>query len=233
MSDIPRFPSLPRGSPLERIVDSVAGTYSRIEADQTAFLELAALRGSALVCPAGCGSCCEGFVPDVLPAEAAFIALWLLEFEPTLAEKAAAWDGLGLSRLPPCPLLAGSPGDARCAIYPARPLVCRLFGSSGGRDKEGRPRFRPCASMPTAGHPPSSRRRPTLTGDDLVREYGSYPPVMADYVSELASLRPEEAAERPLLISALPAALGWVGLSLTLAQADDDRTYSLRDEREE
>ena len=232
MSDIPRFPSLPRGSPLERIVDSVAGTYSRIEADQTAFLELAALRGSALVCPAGCGSCCEGFVPDVLPAEAAFIALWLLEFEPGLAAEAAEWGELGPSTLPPCPLLRGSPGLARCAIYPARPLVCRLFGAAGDRDKEGRARFRPCARMPRVGHPISVGGRPTLTGDDLVREYGSVPPIMADYAAELASLCPGEGAERPLLISALPAAFGWVGLSLSLAEADGDRTYLIRDERE-
>jgi len=232
MSTIPRFPSLPRGSPLELIVDTVARTYSRVEADQAAFLFLAAHRGKALACPSGCGTCCEVFVPDVLPAEAAFIALWLLEYEPGLAAEAAAWGELGISGMPPCPLLGHSPEGARCAIYPARPLVCRLFGFAGVRDKEGRACFRPCAGLPGADTPATAGVRQSLTGDDLVRTYGSAPPVMADYAAELASLRPGEAAERPLMVSALPAALGWVGLSLALAEADGDRTYSIRDERE-
>lgn len=226
----PHFISLPRGSPLELIVDSVARTYSRVEVDQIAFLSRAVHKGKAFACPSGCGTCCEGFVPDVLPAEAAFIALWLLENEPDLAAEAAAWGEPGISALPPCPLLRHTSEGVRCAIYPARPLVCRLFGFAGVRDREGRTSFRPCVSLPSGAA--TGGARPSMVGDDLVRAYGSAPPVMADYAAELASLRPGEAAERPLLISALPAALGWVGLSLSLAEADGDRTYSFRDERE-
>jgi hypothetical protein len=71
-----------------------------------------------------------------------------------------------------------------------------------------------------------------MSGADLVREFGAAPPVMADYAAELASLRPAEAAERALLVEALPSALRRVGLSLSLAEDARDRTYSTRHARE-
>lgn len=227
-----RIPSSPRGSSLESLIAATAATYARMEAEQNAFLAAAAGRGSPLACPSGCGSCCEPFVPDVLPTEAAYIAAWLLENEPALAERAAAWAGAGPPSVPPCPFLRRSGREARCAIYPARPLVCRLFGAAAVRDREGRASFRPCARMPLPGRPPLGRERRPMSGADLVREFGAAPPVMADYAAELASLRPAEAAERALLVEALPSALRRVGLSLSLAEDARDRTYSTRHARE-
>lgn len=80
--------------------------------------------------------------------------------------------------------------------------------------------------MPLAGYPEIGGPRPTMTGTALAAGFGSEPPIMADYAAELSGLCPAEASERPLLVDALPAALAWVSLSLSLAEGALDRTYS-------
>ncbi len=226
MSTPDTLPSTPSGSLLEAIIAATGGIYARIDRDQRAFLSGAAAVGSALECPPGCGSCCEPFVPDILPSEAALIAAWLLESAPELARETAAWTAVDSPAVPPCPFLRRSGNGARCAIYPVRPLVCRLFGASGTRDKEGLASFRPCAHMPLAGFPPVGGERPSITGPRLEERFGAPPPAMAVYAAELAALSPSEAAERSLIVDALPAALARVSLSLSLADGMCDRTYS-------
>lgn len=229
MANPARIPATPKGSSLERLVADVAIIYARIEADQASFLAGAAALGSALVCPQGCGACCEPFVPDLLPPEAAFMAAWLLENEPELAREAAAWTQVGRAAPPPCPFLrrdlAGDHAGAGCAVYPARPLVCRLFGAAGVSDREGRASFRPCAHMPLAGYPPMGEERPTLSGPALLRGFGSEPPLMASYAAELVALSPSQASERSLIVQALPQALSRVALSLALAEGSALSTY--------
>jgi Fe-S-cluster containining protein len=227
------IPATPRGSSLESLVARVAGIYARVEADQRAFLAGAAASGAALRCPDGCGSCCEPFVPDLLPQEADFMAAWLLESAPDLAREAAAWADDGAPAAPPCPFLRRTLAGARCAIYPARPLVCRLFGAAGVRDREGRASFRPCAKMPLAGYPPVGGERPAIRGEELGGTFGSTPPMMADYAAELAASSPGESSDRSLILEALPRALARVGLSLALAEGDRDRAYSTSHDPEE
>jgi len=213
------LPSTPRGSSLEALVAAVAEIYERVGEDQRSFLEGAAARGAALACPAGCGSCCEPFVPDILPAEAAFIAAWLLENERDLASRAAAWTAEDRPSTPPCPFFRRDVPSAPCAIYPARPLVCRLFGAAGVRDREGRASFRPCAHMQLSGYPPIGSPRSTMSGSELELFFGSAPPIMADHASALVALYPSEVSERSPIIEALPTALARHCLRLSLAQA--------------
>jgi uncharacterized protein len=218
--------STPRGSSLEGIVASVVEIYARVHRDQAAFLSSARSRGSPLACPSGCGSCCEPFVPDILPPEASLIAAWLLESEPGLAREVASWTRADRPAAPPCPFLRRADDRARCAIYPVRPLVCRLFGAAGVRDRDGRASFRPCAHMSLADYPPAGRDRPSMGAAELDGRFGSAPPVMADYSAELAALCPSEALDRSAIVEALPAALARVGLALSLAEGARDRTYS-------
>ena len=158
--------------------------------------------------------------------EAAIIAAWLLESAPELAQETAAWTVADSPAVPPCPFLRRSGKGARCAIYPVRPLVCRLFGASGTRDREGHASFRLCAHMPLAGFPPVGGERPSITGPRLEERFGSPPPAMAVYAAELAALSPSEAAERSLIVDARPSAWARVSLSLSLADGRCDRTYS-------
>lgn len=220
------FPPTTPGSLLEGLISAVAEIYARIDADQLLFLTEAAVRGAALDCPSGCGSCCEPFVPDILPAEAAFMAAWLFDNAPGLARETAAWTPENRPASPPCPFLRRLGEMARCAIYPVRPLVCRLFGAAGVRDRDGRVSFRPCAHMPLSDYPAVGRGRPSMAGTELERRFGREPPDMAAYASELAALSPSEVAQRSLIVDALPAALARVGLSLSLAAGSLDPTYS-------
>ncbi len=237
MTTAAALPSAPKGSSVESLIAAVARVYARVESEQATFLASAAASGSALECPSGCGSCCAPFVPDVLPPEAAYIAAWLMESSPDLALEAALWTGEKRPATPPCPFLrhpaSGSPGGARCAIYPARPLVCRLFGAAGVRDRDGLASFRPCAHMPLSDYPAIGGARPAIAGPSLELRFGAAPPVMADFSAELAALCPSEAAERSLLVDALPGALARVGLSIALAEDSTDRSYSGRNEHEE
>lgn len=233
MSYSDTLPPTPKGSTLERDIFTVRLVYARVERDQQSFLTAAALHGAPLNCPPGCGSCCEPFVPDVLPVEAAYAAAWILAHAPDLANEIAAWRDGDRPPTPPCPFLRSTEEGARCAIYPARFLICRLFCASGIRDKEGKIAFRPCVHMPLAKYPPSGQSRPTLTGEALLRAFGVEPPAMVDYATELVSLSPSESGERHSILDALPSALVRVGLGLSLAARAPDGTYSMHDEREE
>jgi uncharacterized protein len=229
MSDTDPLPPTPEGSSLEGLISAVGAIYARIERDQEAFSASAAARDNPLRCPPGCGSCCEPFVPDILPAEAAYAAAWIIDRDPALATEIAGW-GADRPAAPPCPFLRIAEEGKRCGIYPARFLICRLFGVSGVRDKEGRAAFRPCAHMPFAGYPPRGGDRPALTGDKLLRAFGAEPPVMADYGAALVGLSPSDSGERRSLLDALPSAMVRVGLSLSLAARAPDPTYSTQDE---
>jgi uncharacterized protein len=231
MSDTDPFPSPPEDSHLFGIIAVVKAVYESVEADQRAFLEAADRSGSRLACPPGCGSCCEPFVPDILPVEAVYAAAWLLREEPALAAQAATWER-DSPAAPPCPFYRSATPEAHCAIYPARFLICRLFCAAGMYDREGRPSFKPCAHMSIAGYPPQGAARPVIVGENLTRLFGAQPPIMADYAAELVALSPSEAGDRLSVVEALPKALMRVGLSLSLAHAAFDRTYSSDEEPE-
>lgn len=158
---------------------------------------------AGLACPSGCGSCCEGFVPDLLPLEAAWLGAWLIRHEPerarALAERGISDDG-GRGRT--CPFYRPE-NDQHCGVYAGRPLICRLFAFSAIRAKEGGEAFALCRHLPARAGSPAR----IWSGAGIEAEFGSTPPVMADYARRVALLRPGEQGERQLLPEALPAAL--------------------------
>jgi len=186
---------------------------------------------SGLSCPFGCGSCCEAFVPDILPLEAEYLAAFLATKD---ADKAYALAARGLEdRVREdgrrgCPLYADDT-PYHCTVYAARPLICRLFAFSAVRDKRGQPSFALCRLMPEPAPKPSgaSAGAPAdaLTGDgaplhEALRARAMDAPLMADYGGELASIDPHSAGEREALPEALAKALGKV---LFLVGLDNER----------
>jgi Fe-S-cluster containining protein len=101
-------------------------------------------RRAGLACPAGCGTCCQTFVPELSPPEADLIAGYILSTSGPLT--ADSWLEGELSGACPFYRIEGDP--YHCGIYPVRPLICRLFGYAGNRGKDGKARFRPCRHMP-------------------------------------------------------------------------------------
>ena len=99
---------------------------------------------AGLHCPEGCGQCCEIFVPEITRPEAELIADHLIGLGQTVTLE--SWVRGELPGACPFFKLEGSP--YHCSIYSVRPLICRLFGYAGSRDKNGELRFRPCRHMP-------------------------------------------------------------------------------------
>lgn len=121
-------------------------------------------------CPPGCGACCEHFLPDITRAEALAVAAYLLfeKNDPSLIEKLEASSDL---TEPPCPLY-NPDSPFHCQVYPARPLICRLFGACASSDKDGNAVFRKCRYNTTDSMPASLRitdARPAEMEDFAIR----------------------------------------------------------------
>jgi uncharacterized protein len=209
-------------------LESLVELYRRADEAVAAFCA-----GSGLACPHGCGTCCEGFVPDVMPLEAAAVAAFLAG-----KDKAAAWSLAGAGSHVPgdpdlavrgqssadrgqsCPLFtADSPWH--CTVYEARPLVCRLFAFSAVRDKRGQSSFALCRLMPAAtgvavqgaaspgAASPGTAAR-SASGPAILQTFGAQPPFMADYGNEILALDPHSNGDRAPLPEALMDAMSQV-----------------------
>lgn len=180
---------------------SLAMLYDKADAAVSQFA-----MASSVSCPHACGSCCEGFVPDILPLEAAYIAAWLVVNDPGRAY-AVASEGLSpriaVDGRQGCPLYAdGTP--YHCTVYEARPLICRMFGFSGTRDKQGETTFSVCR------HGASEKVPRKASGSALATAFGILPPVMADFGADLISIDPDSSGRRAPLPEILPEVIGRV-----------------------
>lgn len=198
---------LPRGLegtafavPLERL----HGIYERIEEAQAEWIAATPYR-----CPPGCGSCCDGFEPDVLEVEALYLAAWLSLRDPVRFAALRSGAGEGHPRGKGC-FLADPTGKYHCTAYGGRPLICRLFAYSGDRAKDGSARFRLCSRMAADG--PRQMDEQTL-----VERFSILPPIMGDIAGEADSLLPDRAGERASLRVALPAAAAKISYLFELA----------------
>jgi uncharacterized protein len=185
--------------------------YDRIAMAQERSLAAIAGKGTALACHEGCGSCCEGFIPDVMPVEADYLADWLLGHRPGLAAAILELDDECAPSTPSCPFYEGGRPGGCCGIYPARPLICRLFGYAAVRDREGAESFSLCRAMPSRGG------RRSWSGPELERDLGSRLPIMSDFSAAAVAISPEEAGARAIVTAALPASLRRSSLRRRLA----------------
>lgn len=199
MGTIDILPRRLRGTSLEAPLAGLDRVYERIETAQSSWIA-----ATPYSCPPGCGHCCETFEPDILEIEALYLAAWIVRNAPErLADVDRNADRVGC-------VLADHEGCYHCTVYPARPLVCRLFAYSGDRGKDGTVRFRPCAHMKVAG-------KRDLGQAELTERYGMLPPVMGDLASEADLLLPGSAGERSPLREALPRAAAKIRLLTDLA----------------
>lgn len=206
------IPGIVPASLLAERLEALAYLYRRADVAVNQFVET-----SGVSCAFGCGSCCEGFVPDILPLEASYLAAWFVGSDRARAYEIAA---AGLSPIDKpdgrrgCPLYAADT-PYHCTVYEARPLICRMFAFSGIRNKHGSPTFSVCRQGLFAG-----AVRAAGGHDELIRVFGAEPPVMADMGSELAGIDPATSGERKPLDVALPEAMTRV-LFLVGMKGDD------------
>lgn len=199
-------------SVLARNLQILSDIYAEIAEKQTNFAASVRSKGLTVGCPADCGSCCEHFMPDVLPVEADMLAYHLLLKKPTLVnlvfvgpEATARPDG--------CPFWNAEGGGRNCRVYEGRPLICRLFGCSTVHSKKDEPVFAFCKRFP---QDPKLLSR-TYTGErQMVENFGFVPPAMSDYSAMVLGIEPDSAAERLPLDKALPPSLNRVALILQM-----------------
>lgn len=125
-------------------IAELAGLYAEVDRATTDFAAASGLR-----CPSGCGICCTRFTPTVSELEARYIADYLVSTGAT--DHAALGNHGGRPARTNSTNGVGCPfydGVRHCTIYPARPLICRLFGFAGSRAKDGEMQFSVCREMP-------------------------------------------------------------------------------------
>lgn len=199
-------------SVLARNLQILSDIYAEIADKQAQFASSVRSKGLTVGCPADCGSCCEHFMPDVLPVESDMLAYHLLLKKPTLVnlvlggpEAAARPDG--------CPFWNAKGGGRNCRVYEGRPLICRLFGCSTVHSKKDEPVFAFCKRFPQDPKLPSR----TYTGEwEIAQNFGFVPPAMSDYSAMVLGIEPDSAAERLPLDKALPPSLNRVALILQM-----------------
>ncbi|MEZ4366172.1 MAG: YkgJ family cysteine cluster protein [Kofleriaceae bacterium] len=123
--------------------------YAELVAKVDAFFDrVHQSHAAAMACASGCARCCEvelsitGIEAEVVDEAVAALPA------PTRARLAAR------AAAPPGPRCAALDDDDRCAIYAARPLVCRSHGLPiRGRDPRGLPVVEACALNFTGAGP--------------------------------------------------------------------------------
>ena len=234
--------------PNDRLVSALREletVYGELEEEQRAWIAVSPFR-----CPSGCGRCCEHFVPDVWEIEALYIAaqLWIegregerIQWRPDIRieeRQSLQMEGREnaqidrIERLSACPLY-NREGDFHCTVYATRPLVCRVFGFSGDRDKWGRLRYAPCRFMEVTSKERQGKRqramkveeeqqriergqlkqdtggeeKPQWTEQELSSRYPVLPPDMTLFGRRVEAIEPAWAGEREPLDGALLKAL--------------------------
>lgn len=199
-----------------------------MEEEQREWIEVSPFR-----CPSGCGTCCERFIPDIWEIEALYIAAQLMiEGRQSNTEEATSCTGTGRMQddVSTCPLYR-SEGRFHCTVYETRPLVCRVFGFAGDRDKWGHLRFTPCRFAEIQGEHPykgesqrvvhregwvhperggvegTEHRKRLWTEQELLSQFSRLPPDMTLYARKVQAIDPSWAGEREPLDKALPRAL--------------------------
>ena len=122
------FINLFSGLSVHERLRSMKSFYERIDEELNAFCE-----SNGISCLEGCGKCCEHYRPILTIAEAEYMACYLIQenrVEEFMGRIASSSDGAS------CPMY-NEEGSYHCSIYPARSLICRLFGAAPTLMKTG------------------------------------------------------------------------------------------------
>lgn len=215
---------------LMRHISALDSIYARVESAQATFREAAHNHGSPLACPKRCGTCCVHFVPDLMPVEADRIAYYLLTERSALIDHFLAHRQEAEAIDAACPFWNPDKPGENCMIYPARPLICRLFGFCSMLDKSGEPAFTLCRQMPSLEGNEKRRFIGTKTMDEV---FGSIPPLMMDFSRAVVALDPSDSGGRTTIDKALIPSLSKVSLFLKFAAAESASLTDIRDARGE
>lgn len=170
------------GTNLYDILVSVENDYSCIAEVQKKWY-----KKTNFVCPDGCGTCCINFEPDLMEAEALYMAAWLIENQLEVAKKIAQ-NEFPFNNGKTCPLF-NEKSKYHCSIYGGRAYICRLFGASSFYSKEQRRVWKPCKHYPDKllfmHNPPMKHMQ--YSEEETVEILGAFPPAMSDLLQGASS----------------------------------------------
>lgn len=186
MSEISTVLSKLQGTREAEILSQMEDSYNGIAIAQDQWYKKA-----EFVCAEGCGECCRNFEPDLLICEALYMAAWLIENQPGVAVEVGE-GRFPLPRKNGCQFWDENKAY-HCTIYGGRPLICRLFGASGSRSKNGETVFKPCKFYPVEKL--KNWKVPLFHqqySEAEVKEiFGTLPPLMSDLTEGAAAIIPE------------------------------------------
>ncbi len=207
-----------KGTRVEEILLEMDAAYGRISNEQSAWYS-----GSGFTCPEGCGECCRNFEPDILECEATYMAAWLLENQPEVAQKVAEGEF-------PYPRQGGcqfwkEDDPYHCSIYGGRSFICRLFGACSNHDKAGQLVFKPCKFYPEEKlqeyKTPLTHRQ--YSQQEVEKIFGTLPPAMENLMEEALSFDPDN-HETMLIREILPQIVRRIQWLLMMNNGNDDDT---------
>lgn len=186
MSEIQNMLNKLEGTGEAEILKAMEEAFSRVTSEQTEWYQK-----SQFFCPEGCGECCRNFEPDLLECEALYMAAWLLENQPEVAQKVAQ-DEFPYPQNNGC-LFWDEHNPYHCTIYGGRAFICRLFGACGSHSKTGETVFKPCRFYSTeklaAFKTPLEHRQ--YSQSETKNIFGTLPPVMSDLMEKAISINPD------------------------------------------
>lgn len=137
-------------------------------------------RDTGLHCLSGCGECCKK--PDIEATPLEFLPLALAIFDEGKAESmlAEVKSDKGICHVFR-PYVTNFGG--MCSVYPDRGLICRLFGFTARRNKEGKPELVTCKLI---------KQEQSLLYENAMQRIatGKHVPVMSNYYSRLSAIDP-------------------------------------------
>ncbi|WP_022932955.1 YkgJ family cysteine cluster protein [Treponema bryantii] len=170
------------GTSVYETLVQMEAAYERIACEQKQWYDAA-----KFYCPEGCGSCCEGFEPDLMEGEFLYMAAWLIENQNDIALQIAQ-NKFPFDNGKTCPLFNPA-SPYHCSIYNGRPFICRLFGASSFRSRNGDKTWRPCKFYPddilAAHKPPLAKRQ--YSESETLQVLGAVPPLMSDFTESIAA----------------------------------------------
>lgn len=139
---------------------------------------------TGLACLPHCAACCAYQDIEASPAE--FLPFAWHAWRLGLLEQ---WfDELDRHDSKICLFARFNEGEWGCRIYPARGLICRLFGFAATLDKNGRPVFAACRIL--------RQNRPELVkAVDAYLSKGGKMPIIANYYRQLSAIEPVSGRE--------------------------------------
>jgi Fe-S-cluster containining protein len=144
---------------------------------------------SGMHCLSGCGECCKKPDIDATPLE--FLPLALKLYDDGKAE--SFLEELQNNSSSTChvfrPYVTNFGG--LCNEYPYRGLICRLFGFTARRDKEGKPEIVTCKLIKT------HQEKEYQQAIDNIKN-GKRIPIMSEFYTRLASIDPSLAQFYPI-----------------------------------